>query len=81
MNTVRQCLKDDEGVEPAQVKAFMGEAKVFAGWLLKKYKDITPQMCSSCNADGALVFEYWPDEAQAQPSFVYIKGGLKPTKC
>ena len=33
------------------------------------------------NPDGALVFEYWPDEAQAQPSWVYIKGGLKPTKC
>ena len=44
-------------------------------------QDLTPQMGSSCNADGALCFEYWPDEAQPHPSFVYIKGGLKPTKC
>ena len=44
-------------------------------------QDLTPQMGSNCNADGALAFEYWPDEAAAHPSFVYIKGGLKPTKC
>ena len=44
-------------------------------------QDLTPYMGSNCNADGALAFEYWPDEAAAHPSFVYIKGGLKPTKC
>lgn len=44
-------------------------------------QDLTPEMSSSCNPDGALCFEYWPDEAQPHPSFVYIKGGLKPTKC
>jgi len=30
--------QDDESIEQAQVKAFMGEAKQFAPWLLKKYK-------------------------------------------
>jgi len=77
---VRQALKD-KGVEQAQIKAFMAEAKVFAGWLLKKYKDLVPHMNANCNADGAIVFEYWPDEAASHPNWLYIKGGLIETKC
>ena len=40
-------MKDDPNVEQPQVKAFMGEAKVFAMWLLKKYKDLTPYMAGN----------------------------------
>ena len=42
--SVRKNLKDDPSVDQAQVKAFMGEAKVFAVWLIKKFNDLTPYM-------------------------------------
>jgi hypothetical protein len=77
---VRQALKD-KGVAPEKVKEFMADAKVFAGFLMKKFKDLVPYMQSNCNADGAIVFEYWPDESASTPNFLYIKGGLIETKC
>jgi len=77
---VRQGLKD-KGTAPEDVKQFMSDAKSFAGFLLKKYKDLVPYMQSACNADGSIVFEYWPDESASQPNFLYIKGGLIETKC
>jgi len=77
---VRQALKD-KGTPQEKIKDFMAEAKVFAGFLLKKYKDLTPYMGGNCNADGCIIFEYWPDESATTPNFVYIKGGLIETKC
>ena len=72
---VRQALKD-KGKPQEDIKAFMGQAKVFAGFLLKKFKDLTPYMGANCNADGCIIFEYWPDESASNPNFLYIHGGL-----
>ena len=76
----RQTMKD-KGIPQEKIKEFMADAKVFCPFLLKKFKDLTPYMASNCNADGAIIFEYWPDESASCPSFVYIKGGLIETKC
>jgi ubiquitin C len=77
---IRQALKD-KGTDQEIIKSFMNDAKSFAGFLLKKFKDVKPLMGANCNADGAIIFEYWPDEAATCPNFVYIKGGLIETKC
>jgi len=76
---VRQAHKD-AGTPQEEIKAFMADAKNFAGWLLKKYKDLSPYMAANCNPDGCIIFEYWPDESASNPNFVYIAGGLKATK-
>ena len=76
---VRQAHKD-AGTPQEEIKAFMADAKTFAGWLLKKYKDLSPYMAANCNPDGCIIFEYWPDESASNPNFVYIAGGLKATK-
>ena len=77
---VRQALKE-KGTPQEEVKQFMATAKSFAPFLMKKYKDLTFHMGANCNPDGAIIFEFWPDEAQLQPSFMYIEGGLNQTKC
>ena len=74
-----QALKE-AGTPQEEIKAFMASAKSFAPFLMKKYKDLTFHMGANCNPDGAIIFEFWPDEAQLQPSFMYIDGGLKQTK-
>ena len=79
MQTVRQAMKD-AGKPQEEVKAFMSDAKQFAGFLMKKFKDLTPHMAGNCNADGAIIFEYWPDEAASHPNWLYIAGGLKECK-
>jgi large subunit ribosomal protein L40e len=77
---VRQALKD-KGTPQEDVKQFMSDAKSFAAFLMKKFKDLTPYMNSSCNPDASIIFQYWPDEAASTPNFVYIRGGLIETKC
>jgi len=76
---VRQAHKD-AGTPQEDIKAFMSDAKSFAGFLLKKFKDLKPLMAANCNPDACIVFEYWPDESASNPNYVYIAGGLKATK-
>lgn len=75
---LRQKLKDDDKVPGPEVKAFTQSAPLFCKWLLSKYDDLQFFTSSSMDPDGSMAFAYYVD---ADPIFVFIKGGLLEEKC
>jgi hypothetical protein len=57
----------------------MEEAPGFVQWLVGKFDDLEFYMTKSMNPDGSLAFAYYKEEAH-NPTFVYIKAGLKVMK-
>ena len=76
---IRQKLKDDESVPGPEVKAFTQAAPAFCKWLLGKYDEFQFFTTSSMDPDGSMVYAYYP--TGANPTFVYIKGGMIEEKC
>ncbi|GMI63229.1 hypothetical protein ScalyP_jg11252 [Parmales sp. scaly parma] len=72
---VWKLLKEDDKVEPADVKAFKAASGKFSVFLLKKFDDLQFYVGPSFSPDGAMVLSYYP-EGSATPCFIYIEGGL-----
>lgn len=75
---VRQTLKDDEKVTGPEVKKFTQAAPIFCKHLLSMYDELLFYISESMDPDGAMVFAYYKG---ADPTFVYITGGLYEEKC
>ena len=78
VRNVRTKLRESGTPQP-EIKEFMAQAPAMVKFLMSKFDDLQTFVGESMDADGMIVFGYYPESAH-HPTFLYLKKGLKAEK-